>query len=242
MDFARWSRRTGVEACDAKPAEATGSCEALPPAHADIDSTIAGSGVPFDHGVCSLGGRPPKDGLWRGMHHHSQFKCVHVVNDGSPESAHKRQVSTFAKVPFPGSSALPLRSASSAFNLCELSKAACVPGSACEPKLQCSTVTAAVDQVGWQAVGYDGDYGGDTGKSYTRGCINEDVEWPAFVCPAFVDSNVLGSGLEFGQFSCYDWAFWTDGEGDENRRPLPLMFADEPNQGHNGSVPAPGGG
>ncbi len=62
FDFAQWS-------CD----DLNGSCPTPPPA---IDTTQSFASIP-DHGLCLPNGttRPVTDGIWRGMNHHSQFKC-----------------------------------------------------------------------------------------------------------------------------------------------------------------------
>ncbi|MBH23865.1 MAG: hypothetical protein CMH57_05270 [Myxococcales bacterium] len=68
FDFARWS-------CDAS----TGACPLLQPPTAAISS----EGIE-PHGLCDRPAEATSDGLWRGMNHHSQFKCVEVVG-ASPE-------------------------------------------------------------------------------------------------------------------------------------------------------------
>ena len=50
-----------------------GTCELQPPVtEVGLPDTIP------PHGLCELATLPPPDGLWRGMNHHSQFKCVVV--------------------------------------------------------------------------------------------------------------------------------------------------------------------
>ncbi len=56
------------------------TCPLVPPL---VDITPDGE-VPL-HGLCDEGiTLPPADGVWRGMNHHSQFKCIQVV-DTAPE-------------------------------------------------------------------------------------------------------------------------------------------------------------
>jgi hypothetical protein len=66
-DFARWS-------CD----DTDGSCAELPPP----TDEVVGSAIPA-HGLCDAV-LPPEDGVWRGMNHHSQFRCV-VLADSPHE-------------------------------------------------------------------------------------------------------------------------------------------------------------
>ena len=43
-----------------------------------------------EHGLCHLGSAPPADGLWRGLNHHSQFKCVNVTSGGLSNTYDRR--------------------------------------------------------------------------------------------------------------------------------------------------------
>ncbi len=78
MDFARWTCPNTVKRVGSvfEPA-----CVASPP---PVIARTSG-GVP-PHGLCDSaeGSLPPLDGIWRGMHHASQFKCVRVWDQAPP--------------------------------------------------------------------------------------------------------------------------------------------------------------
>jgi len=63
FDFAQWS-------CDALE----GTCEVpIPPVPAETTGTVP------EHGLCDVATPFTGDGMWRGMSHHSQFKCVRIT-------------------------------------------------------------------------------------------------------------------------------------------------------------------
>jgi hypothetical protein len=58
-------------------ADQSGTCELQPP----VTEVGRPDAIP-PHGLCDLATLPPADGLWRGMNHHSQFKCLVVSAPG----------------------------------------------------------------------------------------------------------------------------------------------------------------
>ena len=195
-DFAQWS--CAGDDCSAVP-------EGPPDDRMDLvgEALPLGTAPPIGATLCELGARFPADGLWRGMHHHSQFKCVHAgalgevgvplgsVNDGS----------------------LVLNECEAI--RCDGSDASCVgsrfvspTSQAQEPLLQCRALdNVSSPQVGFAAVSYrpygtrfitvDGD-----NADYRGGCINEDAEFAAHLCPGPVfRTNSRTDG--FGRESCF---------------------------------------
>ena len=182
-----------------------GACPVLAPAHPTIDAT---PGL-FDptqtilrgHGLCNLGtdakGLPqtPKDGVWRGMTHHSQFKCV--------------QVNAAQDFATPVPDVLTSWTDAAPWILNDCRALPCAPGSAaCQksapgtlgmqsPVVQCTAKAPGKPvsgQVGWAVRNFK-PYGTSTAVgpvippavlanmspatlgSYPGGCMDEDVEW-----------------------------------------------------------------
>ena len=75
FDFARWSCASAQGSCPTAPPPA------MPPAQ--------GAGAVPPHGLCEVS-LPPADDFWRGMNHHSQFKCV-VINPNDQMTAAGQQ-------------------------------------------------------------------------------------------------------------------------------------------------------
>lgn len=221
LDFARWS-------CEAEQ----GGCP-IPPPPTDV---VANSAIP-EHGLCRNPALPPPieqecrtsgpwpcvgGRVWRGMSHHSQFRCVLVrANAGSdtptlPQadfSDHK-YVMNLCRVACPTGDAKCDTDCAS--GTCVASTEA--PGASVDPanpshtKLRCD-----IDQlpsngaVGFAAVKYVG------GSAYARGCINEwtptsgsgttaQVAAWSGLCPGWIDDPVgsVGQGdpSNFGQLQC----------------------------------------
>lgn len=206
-DFAGWHR-----------ASDGGVAAALPPAHATlVGPTDPVTTLARNFGLCKLNGAPPADGRWRGMNHHSQFKCVLISS--SATQAHERGLTEFGST------------GSLVFNRCAArpcSGVACrtVPGPGPQtlaPIIDCAVTTPTAGEVGFVAMKYR-PYGpsnaGYATTEYGGGCINEDVEWshPTFgtyVCPGPEFLNVFSPGpvvpplqrqnsnAAFGRYSCY---------------------------------------
>ncbi len=169
-DFAHWSCPEGAETCDFPPPPiVTGAVDEIP-----------------NHGICEEGVvLPPVDGVWRGMNHHSQFKCVQVVNE-LPENRdatapHQRQLNDLSGDINDGR-ALKLNQCFVACPPGDLDCAQDCDGGVCNessleeegnpnrPVVQCVPVDrpqVVEGQVGFAAVRYLGP------EAYNRGCISE---------------------------------------------------------------------
>ncbi len=174
-DFARY----GCEASD-------GSCPAV---LLTDGSTVAGT-VPA-HGVCELGA--VVDGPFRGMNHHSQFRCAELVGkDATPTPS---QLSVDEIWPTTGAPRYD-------FNVCGLDDGALL---ACETTTSSSS-NEAIGRVGFFAARFEAYGPEDDADDYTRGCVDEGTEWPT-LCPGY-DPNrpdgVLQDGLvgNFGRLMC----------------------------------------
>jgi hypothetical protein len=240
-DFARWD-------CDTRH----GSCPVTPPAHPEID---ASAGLDPDemllrhHGLCELGGATPADGVWRGMAHHSQFKCVAVDQQDPGLPRHWARPAEFED-----SGALVM-------NDCRAQRCTGVEDCAeaqrgdeldsSHPLFRCTARPSArrpeAGEVGWAAVRYQpyghiDNNGRQDDRAYAGSCINEDAEWlftdssdggaaREYLCP-FPEYGRLARPLTdaFGRFRCHGWAaffLWAGPEetAEEYDRPS-LLWAD----------------
>jgi hypothetical protein len=189
------------------------ACPVVPPPHVQyIAPTDPKKVILRNFGLCELNGQPPKDGQWRGLLHHSQFKCVTVTNSVTPGSSYQHLPSDFG----PGTGKLTFNSCSA--YPCDggfgCSPLAGPPGNGLQnqlPAIGCTVVamptTTSQTTVGFAAVNYkpygsvDGGY---TALTYQGGCVNEDTQYGGYVCPypQFLTSKAAGD-LSFGRFSCY---------------------------------------
>ncbi len=241
-DFGQWvcGARTGT--CDLPPVPANATHVTLPdPSEALVR----------DHGVCELAGAPPADGVWRGMLHHSQFQCVHVVsNTAATVLEHQRRQQAFSTV----------EASTLVYNRCRLIQCAspigctesvgpAAPPGAWDPRLLCDhTVGDApvVDSVGWAAVryrpyGHVGLDGTIDELAYESGCINEDAEYTyagggevqSYLCPSPEYGRCTTAPTDaFGRYHCYGWDsmfLWgTESEGESPLRRNVLAWAPDP--------------
>ncbi|MFO0750363.1 MAG: hypothetical protein U1F43_32540 [Myxococcota bacterium] len=191
FDFAQWSCPKGGAGC---------SSIAPGPPHPSLDLRAPipfGSAFPEDATLCELGSRFPRDRVWRGMGHESQFKCL-GVGDGPG----RRPLTDFGEFG-------PLR-----MNLCEA--VSCAPGDAScaesrpvvpgsrslDPILHCRAIAdVATSDVGFAAVRY-APYGIGFGGSYQGGCISEDSEYHDTLCPDPV-FTVSPADDAFGANTCH---------------------------------------
>lgn len=238
-DFAQWS-------CS----ESTGSCSPAPPAHPGIDAS-AGMNPDEDdllrgHGLCELGsGNTPADGIWRGMNHHSQFKCVEVGTGAPADSRYRVEPSAF------GSSGTHTMNSCVAVS-CDPAEVDCIESQQSEvvgtsdPVVHCTASTGgtlpAPGDVGWAAVHYQpyGDIDGDgvtddidgdgltSDEIYAGSCVNEDEEW-RYLCP-YPEFDLTSSPADaFGRYRCHGrdssflWA--TASETAENHDRASLLWA-----------------
>ncbi|MCB9731813.1 MAG: hypothetical protein H6745_04165 [Deltaproteobacteria bacterium] len=172
FDFAQWSCPDGGAGCD--------SIAPGPPSGAqDLRLPIPfGSDFPRDATLCELGSRFPADGVWRGMGHESQFKCV-GVGDGPG----RRPLTEFGPL---GSLVMNLCEAttcSPADPTCADSRPVVPGATSMDPILSCRA-TSDVDgsDVGFAAVKYK-PYGVGYGGDYAGGCVSEDTEYHDTLCP-----------------------------------------------------------
>ncbi|MFO0748153.1 MAG: L-type lectin-domain containing protein [Myxococcota bacterium] len=182
FDFARWQ-------CDAT----SGTCD-VPSAPA----TTTGTTVP-DHGLCDVV-LPPADGVWRGMTHHSQFRCAQVTSGAATKSYEVARASLYDK-----STATAGRYQ---FDACDVSGSARPHGSAnpAAVDLSCTPEVPEAGAVGFIAARYVDDVGQ---ADYSEGCIDEWRSWPE-LCPgwdttlASDDQSAVGDGqsLDFGNIVC----------------------------------------
>jgi|GEM_PF-981186 len=229
LDFARWS-------CDST----TGSCpvpppltDALPVANAIPAHGACDAQLPHFDDECLSGDTSPWEcvggSIWRGMNHHSQFRCVVVDNTPSLTTPHA-PVADFA----PGTGAYTLNvckvacpdgddscSADCTDGACTASSTAPTSaGNPNSPVITCTTESApTAGDVGFALTNYVGD------GTYQRGCISEwepnTIAFPGeaangtetvqvspwrSLCPGFLDNpdSILGEALdaEFGKLVC----------------------------------------
>lgn len=184
----------------------SGACTLAPPPHPTIVAPTSPDRVLMrKHGLCDLGGNLPADGLWRGMTHHSQYKCVNVVSVIDVNSKPFDTLDTrFNTAQDGGLNMLTL-------NTC--AAAQCGDGGVCttaqgqglqtsQPVLNCTArATATAGQVGFAAVNFK------TGP-YVGGCVNEDLvgapAWNTYLCPQPTYSlNAAAAEANFGRYSCF---------------------------------------
>ncbi|MCA9564443.1 MAG: hypothetical protein KC561_13195, partial [Myxococcales bacterium] len=189
----------------------TGTCDD-PPFLTDV---VPDGSIPA-HGQCEDWSLPPEDGVWRGMNHHSQFRCVSITDDGTPLSYEVDSSDIYT-----GSGSAPY-----VFNTCRI---ACPDGDAscatdcasgtCDesteappttpnggfPVFECETGIPQTDDIGFVAQRYiDAEDGIVYG--YEAGCIDEWEVWPD-LCPGYSDApgfGTVGDGLstDFGSLRC----------------------------------------
>jgi len=179
----------------------SGGCNIVPPPHPSIVAPTDPNFVLMrKHGLCDLNGLPPADGRWRGMTHHSQYKCVNVV---STLNANSKAWDTLEARFVPGLNNLT-------FNECVARPCGTDGGCAgtfttqgsgaqtLQPVIDCQPRAAAVSgQVGFAAVNFK------TG-AYQGGCVNEDTLFSTFLCPSptySLDSTRLETN--YGRYSCF---------------------------------------
>jgi hypothetical protein len=204
FDFAQWTCAPGSPACG-MPAPAVPEGYVI-----DADNR--------EVGLCHLRGAPPGDGRWRGMHHHSQFKCVALTGDQpSPSSPWRVPYDRFWNG----------QRGDLVLNRCEVGCAegpnGCADsrpsgGGGYEPVVVCSAYAPEVGlgsanspEVGFAAVRFR-PYGARAQdpflpETYQGGCINEDEAWGQTLCPApqycLLDPESTAIAGNFGRHSCY---------------------------------------
>jgi hypothetical protein len=210
FDFAQWS-------CN----EVQGGCANPPP---PPHPTLTGPTDPSvllmrEHGLCRLNGLPPADGLWRGMSHHSQFKCVNVLAGAvSNPMPYDRYPADFG-----------VDSNLLTFNQCTARPCATPGDPGCslpqgsgaqtrQPVIDCVAVASPPSgSAGFAAVNYrpyrmypapgsETEYLGSP-FFYQGGCVNEDDDaWQPYLCP-YPDFSSIKDNTDrnFGRYSCYKY-------------------------------------
>lgn len=198
-DFARWS-------CDDV---SSGTCPAgdIPP----LSSAVPVDSVPV-HGACEV--PAPSDGIWRGMNHHSQFRCVQAVDAPSQpwqiaiSQLYHRSLATGGTQQFNGCGVAcpdddPSCTVDCASGGCETTSASGPLGvNPAVPILSCDQVIPSSGAFGFVAQRYlDERAPGD----YQAGCVDEWLHWPQ-LCPGFETerTGAIGDGQEtdFGSLAC----------------------------------------
>lgn len=229
-DFEQWS-------CDAT----SGACFPLPPPpHA---SRLFPQGIDTEYfrnfGLCRLNGALPADGLWRGLHHQSQFKCV--ATTGQPSATPPTYTST---------TFIPGAVNAMTFNACTTRQCNSLTDPTCrkalgsgkqtlQPILDCTAVTAVSDNVvGFAAVNFQTQ----ASHVYTRGCIDEGTQWGNDLCPYPQFSASDGGDLgNFGRYSCYGKGtnfLWAPSDGGY-RAASTLVWSTDAGASVNGSTWSP---
>ncbi|MEL6177894.1 MAG: hypothetical protein AAFS10_03030 [Myxococcota bacterium] len=188
MDFAQWS-------CD----QTEDTCPLPDPILGAVSSV---DGIPV-RGLCddSLV-LPPEDGVWRGMNHHSQFKCA-VIDAEEPDN------------PEDNPSVVVLDELTNSggdqglqYNTCILGDPqahddSIDPTNPASPQITCTPASREAPEVNVDSVGFVSVR--TNTLAYTRGCINEWNNWPD-LCPGYNTNPeaVAGAGHEsdFGRLLC----------------------------------------
>ncbi len=233
-----------------------GSCPAEFPAH----PTLGGAQDPAKslmrhHGLCELGGARPQDGLWRGLLHHSQFKCANVTTVAVDRTqAGNATVYNFQEFASVGEATV----GKFVFNACAATRCTGPTDPACRtalgsgdqpsrPSITCRATPVVGGEVGFAAVGFF-NYSNPSGttNAYRGGCVNEDVEAPAgvppppstqtasyvsWLCP-YPEYNILPerAPASFGRYACYGDLpnfLWSDGSSPAPRATLFWAFGSD---------------
>ena len=203
-DFAVWS-------CDGP----TGTCPDPGPLTLELPGEEGE--IPI-HSVCATA-LPPADGVWGGMNHHSQFRCVEIDDDGA---IHPWQLDVAELF-----DAETATTGIHQFNVCRIDCADddqtcsadcppcpdgdCEPGS-CEatsedgpfeatpwsPVLHCDQQLATDGDIGFVSMRYRDEV-------YEAGCVDESAIWPE-LCPGYLDDPMAtvrdGVNIDFGRLAC----------------------------------------
>lgn len=188
---------------------ASGTCDFRPgPAHPQYSIPINLDAVMMrDFGVCNLGGQKPADGRWRGLNHHSQFKCM-AITATATNPAYQLEPNLLG----------PIADNLYTFNVCGAAPCATPGDPACtrslgtgaqsrQPHIECVAVPTASNTVGMVAVNF-------RPGPYTRGCIDEDTAldylstgssdtWKKYICPE-PQYQATYPNRSFGRYSCYN--------------------------------------
>ncbi len=207
--YAANNPRPGYDFASYGCATTSGNCPLVPPAHPIKTAPIDPRATEFrDFGLCRLQGNLPADARWRGMNHHSQFKCVNV--DAQPLTDFGQGP---GKLTFQECSA---RQCATPGDLsCSSPQGTTLEPQTRQPVIDCTARAgiALAGRVGFAAVNYkpyrfasippDNVY---TDAFYGGGCVNEDDAWDTFLCPSPEYSLYRSlADAQFGRYSCYKY-------------------------------------
>lgn len=191
--------------------DAGSSCAFVPPPQRNQIAPLNPAMELFrQFGVCEVAPSPPADGRWRGMNHHSQFKCVNATN-GALVNPYDVAESRFQ----PGGDLV--------MNECE---AAPLGDGGTPGFIRCVARPGVPRRIGFAAVKYR-PYGPPASgydlmtPNYAGGCVNEEIEtavlppmlptYGTWLCPWPEYDNVFQSdgGMKarsdraYGRYSCF---------------------------------------
>lgn len=233
---------TGFDFAQYSCAQLGGTCTLVPPAHpSEVAPTDPSQKLLRDIGLCRLaptdGGFParPLDGRWRGMNHHSQFKCVSVVLS-TPTRNFEKQAAAFGNT-----------NGLLTYNNCVAVPCA-TPGPGCtrpqgtgkqtqQPTIQCRAQAGQpTTGVGFAAVNYRPYWSNPNQPGtqslpitqYQGGCVNEDNDWWTYMCP-YPEFTVDAArrDIKFGRYSCYKFNpnfLWAGGTAGANLGNLTTFY------------------
>ncbi len=161
--------------------------------------------APAPHGLCEI---DPWAGDWRGMTHHSQFKCV-VIDDAATAPSYAVATSTFAPV-----------GGYLDFQQCSARAA----GFGIPPGFACTGIPAPMaPQVGWAAVRYSNApiTPGEPALHDVAGCVDETI-WRGIdpsICPAGTPTEADGRFAQFADPSNFGTLICACDPRDPTRHP-----------------------
>ena len=250
FDFAQYSCETN-----------SGSCVTAPPAHPTAIAPVDPRTTKFrDFGLCRMGGALPADRLWRGLNHHSQFKCVNVLTSLPLPNPYDHLSNEFGQAnnQLTFQTCTARQCAAPGDINCSSPQGTSLEPQTRQPVLDCTGAT--VGNVGFAAVNYRpysfasvpslSVYDPSTEATYRGGCVNEDNEYGSYLCPSpeFTLQRSLADA-QFGRYSCYKYLsnfMWAgpllDGGTNTNDRSTLRWAADPTNSSVLGPRPPPDGG
>ncbi len=174
-------------------------CGVVDPPHPTLSApTDPATALMRGHGLCELGTSLPADGRWRGMLHHSQFKCVNVTSGTASGYGTAQKLQTLNRC---------------WADTCDAGPCSTLPAGDAGltqtrvPKLSCvAQPSATAGQVGFAAANF-WPYGtqadaGYTEQQYQRGCVNEDTHFASYLCPR-PEFRPFRDDTSFGRYSCF---------------------------------------
>lgn len=211
FDFAHWQE------CEVE-GDGTGHCQV-----GDSSAEVQRRGIDY---IAYDGRRPATaaarydeagDGVWPGMNHHSQFKCVSLADETNPTGYVDPAELDDATREW---TLVECRLSDGTTRTVGSDAALGAGANPADPQFDCTPVTdtlaignlsgvsESTGQRYWVVSRYQHYEAGDPDRTeYTRGCINEAYEWP-FLCngfdvdPRFSTANPSGTRGNFGRLVC----------------------------------------